>query len=356
MSEVIKGGCAPIIGGGGGGGSGEVNTGSNLGAGEGVFGAKVGTDLRFKSLVAGTNVTMLSTASEITINAAGGAGEANDAANVGGGSALFRDKTGTVLNFRSLISTDGTFNITQNADTLDIIRDAATHDGTIEFFRTASGQWEEVAIVCGILRNPSGTGWIVLDDADHSPINVASVSNTTSLIQVNFPFTTSDIYTINVDPDETLNIYNWGTKVATTFAQINARYCEMRSVQGYLTYRTATSDWAWTTLAGGLSATISGANTVNQVVLTHADCNFNLPQLNTTSNTFLPFIATSLNGTTTTINIRDWNGATGAAIPNGTRLFVQRRSYTTPDQRVIDPNTISGGTANVWMYGFVKPI
>jgi hypothetical protein len=54
-------------------GSGEANTASNLGAGEGVFAAKVGVDLQFKSLVAGTNVSLGSDSSTITINSTGGA-------------------------------------------------------------------------------------------------------------------------------------------------------------------------------------------------------------------------------------------------------------------------------------------
>lgn len=59
---------------GGGGGSGEANTASNLGAGEGLYSAKVGVDLRFKSLVAGANVTLSSDADTVTINAAAGGG------------------------------------------------------------------------------------------------------------------------------------------------------------------------------------------------------------------------------------------------------------------------------------------
>ena len=51
------------------GSSGEANTASNLGAGEGVFGNKTGVDLRFKSLIEGSNVTLSSTADEITIAA-----------------------------------------------------------------------------------------------------------------------------------------------------------------------------------------------------------------------------------------------------------------------------------------------
>ncbi|MFA5152873.1 MAG: hypothetical protein WC554_09960, partial [Clostridia bacterium] len=38
--------------------SGSVTTASNLGSGEGIFGQKVGDDLQFKSLIAGTNITL----------------------------------------------------------------------------------------------------------------------------------------------------------------------------------------------------------------------------------------------------------------------------------------------------------
>lgn len=51
-----------------GGGSGEVNTASNLGAGTGIFGSKVGVDLRFKSLIAGTGISISNTSTDITIN------------------------------------------------------------------------------------------------------------------------------------------------------------------------------------------------------------------------------------------------------------------------------------------------
>lgn len=55
-----------------GGGSGEVNTSSNLGGGEGLASTKVGVDLPFKSLVGGDNVTLASDSNEVTINASGG--------------------------------------------------------------------------------------------------------------------------------------------------------------------------------------------------------------------------------------------------------------------------------------------
>jgi hypothetical protein len=46
------------------------NTASNLGAGSGVFSAKVSSDLQFKSLVAGSNVTLTPSSTEILIDVA----------------------------------------------------------------------------------------------------------------------------------------------------------------------------------------------------------------------------------------------------------------------------------------------
>jgi hypothetical protein len=54
---------------GGGGGGGESNTASNVGTGEGVFKQKLGVDLQFKTLIAGTGVNITSAADELTIDA-----------------------------------------------------------------------------------------------------------------------------------------------------------------------------------------------------------------------------------------------------------------------------------------------
>jgi len=63
----------------GGGGSGEVNTASNVGSGDGVFKQKAGVDLEFKSLVEGSNITLTANTNDITIAAAGGSGAPTDA-------------------------------------------------------------------------------------------------------------------------------------------------------------------------------------------------------------------------------------------------------------------------------------
>lgn len=99
--------------------SGEPNTASNLGAGQGVFESKAGFDLRFKSLVAGTNVTIGSNATTITINAPG-VGEINTASNVGAGTGtIFESKAATDLQLRSLTSLSGNLTIVNNGNEID---------------------------------------------------------------------------------------------------------------------------------------------------------------------------------------------------------------------------------------------
>lgn len=101
-------------------GSGEVNTASNLGAGSGIFSSKSGVDLRLKSLVAGTNVTLSSDTNTITINASGGGtGETNTASNVGVGTGIFASKSGVDLQFKSLVAGSGV-SLTNDATTVTI--------------------------------------------------------------------------------------------------------------------------------------------------------------------------------------------------------------------------------------------
>ena len=91
------------------------NTASNLGTGQGIFGQKVGDDLQFKSLLAGTNITLTADANNITITAS------NDttALNLGIGSGLFTSKSGDDLQFRSIIANaDSGISVTQNSNDL----------------------------------------------------------------------------------------------------------------------------------------------------------------------------------------------------------------------------------------------
>jgi hypothetical protein len=57
-----------IGGGAGSAGSGEANTASNIGGGNGIFSSKVGIDLRFKTIVTGAGISIINTPSTLTIS------------------------------------------------------------------------------------------------------------------------------------------------------------------------------------------------------------------------------------------------------------------------------------------------
>lgn len=105
----------------GGAGTGEANTASNTGTGDaGVYKTKSSVDLVFNDLVGGSNITITGGGSgggDITITGGAGTGEANTASNVGSGTGVFKQKTSVDLEFRSL--TAGS-NITITGGTNDI--------------------------------------------------------------------------------------------------------------------------------------------------------------------------------------------------------------------------------------------
>lgn len=78
----------------------------NLGTGGyGLFKQTYNGLHQFKTILAGTNITLGSAASSVTINSSGGGGgEQNDGANLGTGIEVFREKSSTTLNFRTLVA------------------------------------------------------------------------------------------------------------------------------------------------------------------------------------------------------------------------------------------------------------
>lgn len=120
-------------------GGGEANTSSNAGAGDGLALPKSGFNLPFKSLTAGSNISLTPSANEIEI-AATGVGEVNTASNTGStGLGLFKQKTVLDLEFykinnlSSLLSfaLDGTDKIDLNLDD-----DLSQYDNTTSQFIT----------------------------------------------------------------------------------------------------------------------------------------------------------------------------------------------------------------------------
>lgn len=115
-------------------GTGEANTASNVGTGLGkVFKAKSSLDLQFKSIAAGTDITVTNGTDDVTIAVTGGKGETNTGSNLGAGLNVFKQKTGVDFEHRSLVAgfgvtgTQGTNDITfKTANAQSALTDAVT--------------------------------------------------------------------------------------------------------------------------------------------------------------------------------------------------------------------------------------
>ncbi len=83
--------------------SGTITDAANLGAGGQVFKNKSASTLNFRSILGGSNVTVTQNANDLTI-AASDTGEVNTASNLGTGQGIWFDKQGVDLRFKSIVA------------------------------------------------------------------------------------------------------------------------------------------------------------------------------------------------------------------------------------------------------------
>lgn len=106
-----------------------VKTVDNVGTGEGeIFRDKVGGTGNLKTIKAGTNITITNNADDITISSTD-TGEVNTASNVGAGSGLYKQKTGSDLEFKTLVAGPGV-SLADNTDDVTITFSPATAKAT----------------------------------------------------------------------------------------------------------------------------------------------------------------------------------------------------------------------------------
>ena len=94
--------------------AGATTTGANLGSGSGVFAQESGSELQFRSLVGTTGISVAQGTNEITLS------DTITASNVGGGAGSFKQRATNNFQFKTITSTDSSVTITNNTDTIDL--------------------------------------------------------------------------------------------------------------------------------------------------------------------------------------------------------------------------------------------
>lgn len=155
----------------------DLNNGTNLGNGAQVFKQVNNTNLEFRTLVAGSNVTVNTLGNEIIIDAIN-LGEANTASNVGIGTGqVFRTKSGTDLEFRTLASLSPNLSITNSGSLIEF---NLSNIGEINTGSNIGGG-------TGIFRGKSGPVFEFKTLASTFPIGLTSSSSEISIFLENNP-------------------------------------------------------------------------------------------------------------------------------------------------------------------------
>jgi len=237
-------------------GGGEVNTGSNVGAGTGlVFKTKVGVQLRFKSLIGGTNVTVTNNTDDITIDASGSA-DGNgifDAANDAGGA--------TIPAAFDAQMTD-TFKLTGGKFGVDVTP-------TAKFQVKGDGSTTGVMV---LFENDVGTDkFTMLDDGSvvlaGSILPQLHLSAINAQIKVGAASPTVTTF-LNIDAAHSVPYFTWGT-IANPFLALMGRVkgagqIITGSVTGDFGYRTDV-DHLWGNNAGNLRMRLTAAGALTLV-------------------------------------------------------------------------------------------
>ena len=113
----------------------------------------------------------------INLGASGGGGESNTASNAGGGSGVFKTKSGVDLVFRSLLAGTGAV-ITAGTDTVTVATDLGTQQ--VEYRTLTAGEIAAKEITLG--QTPKTANKVILDVPSGTPQEYAvdfTVSGTT---------------------------------------------------------------------------------------------------------------------------------------------------------------------------------
>lgn len=151
--------------------SGEVTGATNVGTGEDVFQGQSNTTLVFKTLTAGSGITLTPSTDELEITSTSSGGTITGATNLGAGNGVFAQVNGTDLEFKSITGSNGsTITNTATEINVDSIDWTNASDDLLTSGFVRAGQF---------LSNPaSGTNANALNIGDQIVIDTQNEINT----------------------------------------------------------------------------------------------------------------------------------------------------------------------------------
>lgn len=213
----------------------------------------------------------------------------------------------------------------------------------VEELETATG----VKFFACILRN-TGSGWYAIDDSNHTPYNIASVTNDTSKIVVTPSFTWDKIHSVVATPDETFASGGLQPGVRVTTSTVEVYLSQFRLETGYVYYDGA----AWQSNGDHIVSTVWDG--VNKLTITHGTMgslggNVNGAQVTAREDGYHPRVASIASGTTE-VKFYDFSGTLITTEDTLMKFHFLRSAIG----QTLNPNNVSLSLANIWVFGFCR--
>jgi len=200
-------------------------------------------------------------------------------------------------------------------------------------------------IVAGVIKPDGVGGWYLLDDSDHTPINIDSVVSDTTKIRLTYSFTTKNngIGAITCSPDEAMAGAGLipGASVGKTYMDI---YLGSWGVSAYFVW----TGTAWSIMNNSGITGITYSNGV--ITITHRHSNGGGISAQCRNGVYLA-CPDATNQTTTAIKLFDYAGnqITDAAPNTNMRIFFNRSS-----SGYVPPSSYTDVGGNIWVYGMME--
>jgi hypothetical protein len=217
----------------------------------------------------------------------------------------------------------------------------------IAFYSDMSAN-KRIKFLAGVIRN-NGTGWQFINDANHNPMNLASVSvDNSGRIVLDYGFTAKKVLTLVASPDETFaSQYQIGGSVGLSQTLFNVARTH-KTVGGMIAYNGTSWSSNYSSFTGFSFDTTTGALTISHpsmaeyptkekfmVSATGRKCNVQLGELSDTS---------------ITIYFLDASGTIKKNPDTDMRAYVIREFNALN----VDANNVSSSDGNFWIFGVME--
>lgn len=228
--------------------------------------------------------------------------------------------------------------------------------GSFYKFGAADTNWirQSNKIVAGVLRN-IGDGWFVITSGGHTPINIDSVTNNTSVITVDYTsLGVSSVVSFIAVPDEDFNgTYQFGSSVGLTATTINISKPIVDRLSALITH---TGGGTFTSNNGSVVPTYNASNGI--LTLTHSSysSDVNIPLFNNLPDavgkeTIFQNSSGSAAATSTSIKMFNLDGTQKTLADPEIYRFYFERQKTAMKVNIQNPNNVSSATGNIWIFG-----